>query len=110
MLQVLNDCAARHPHILREPAPLAVFEGYTPTTTEFSLRVLLPDITHGLKVQSDLRVAIYEALRRVHVVGSVGFTAPVPPPAPSEPEPPPLPVDKVAISEPDSEPASENVS
>ena len=49
MLAVLNDCANRHPDILREPAPLAVFEGSTPTTTEYSLRVLLPDITHGLK-------------------------------------------------------------
>jgi len=68
VLAVLNDCASRHPDILREPAPLAVFEGYTLTTTEYSLRVLLPDITHGLKVQSDLRVAIYEALRRAHVI------------------------------------------
>jgi len=72
MLAVLNDCANRHPDILREPAPLAVFEGSTPTTTEYSLRVLLPDITHGLRVQSDLRVAIYEALRRGKVVGSAG--------------------------------------
>jgi len=72
MLAVLNDCANRHPDILREPAPLAVFEGSTPTTTEYSLRVLLPDITHGLRVQSDLRVAIYEALRRSKVVGSAG--------------------------------------
>ena len=70
MLAVLNDCANRHPDILREPAPLAVFEGSTLTTTEYSLRVLLPDITHGLRVQSDLRVAIYEAMRRSKVVGS----------------------------------------
>ena len=76
VLAVLNDCANRHPNILREPAPLAVFEGYTPTSTEYSLRVLLPDITHGLKVQSDLRVAIYEALRRAHIVGSEAFSTP----------------------------------
>jgi potassium-dependent mechanosensitive channel len=76
VLAVLNDCANRHPDILREPAPLAVFEGYTPTTTEYSLRVLLPDITHGLKVQSDLRVAIYEALRRAHIVGSTALAPP----------------------------------
>ena len=75
VLAVLTECANRHPNILREPAPLAVFEGYTPTTTEYSLRVLLPDITHGLKVQSDLRVAIYEALRRSGIVGSGAFPA-----------------------------------
>jgi len=73
VLNVLTDCANRHPNILREPAPLAVFEGYTPTTTEYSLRVLLPDITHGLKVQSDLRVAVYEALRRSGIIGAGGF-------------------------------------
>jgi small-conductance mechanosensitive channel len=67
ILSILTDCAQRHPSILREPAPIAVFEGYTPTTSDFSLRILLPDITHGIKVQSDLRVAIYEALRRAHI-------------------------------------------
>jgi small-conductance mechanosensitive channel len=75
VLAVLSDCANRHPSVLREPAPIAVFEGYTPTTTDFSLRVLLPDITHSLKVQSDLRVAIYETLRRAHIGGSEGFAA-----------------------------------
>jgi small-conductance mechanosensitive channel len=75
VLSVLSECASRHPGVLREPAPIAVFEGYSPTTTDFSLRVVLPDITHSLKVQSDLRVAIYEALQRAHVGGSEGFAA-----------------------------------
>jgi small-conductance mechanosensitive channel len=75
VLAVLSECANRHPSVLREPAPIAVFEGYSPTTTDFSLRVLLPDITHSLKVQSDLRVAIYEALRRAHIGGSEDFAA-----------------------------------
>ncbi|HVX36980.1 MAG TPA: DUF3772 domain-containing protein [Hyphomicrobium sp.] len=75
VLSVLSECANRHPSVMREPAPIAVFEGYSPTTTDFSLRVLLPDITHSLKVQSDLRVAIYEALQRAHIGGSEGFAA-----------------------------------
>lgn len=75
VLAVLSECANRHPNVMREPAPVAVFEGYSPTTTDFSLRVLLPDITHSLRVQSDLRVAIYEALRRAHIGGSEGFAA-----------------------------------
>jgi potassium-dependent mechanosensitive channel len=78
VLTILTDCANRHPNVLREPAPLAVFEGYTPTTTEYSLRVLLPDITHGTGVQSDLRVAVYEALRRSGIVGSEAFPAAAP--------------------------------
>lgn len=75
VLAILSECANRHPSVMREPAPIAVFEGYTPTTTDFSLRVLLPDITHSLKVQSDLRVAIYEALRRTHIGGVENFAS-----------------------------------
>ncbi len=80
VIDVLTECARRHPDILAEPAPLAVFEGFTATTTEFSLRVLLPDINRGLKVQSDLRIAIFEALRDA----MTGHSAPsgLPDPAP----------------------------
>jgi potassium-dependent mechanosensitive channel len=75
VLAVLTECANRHPSILREPAPIAVFEGYTTETTDYSLRVLLPDITHGLRVQSDLRIAVYEALRRSGIVGVTALPA-----------------------------------
>lgn len=63
VLAILADCARRHPDVLKDPAPLAVFEGYTQSATEFSLRVLLGDINKGLRVQSDLRIAVFEALR-----------------------------------------------
>ena len=75
VLAILTECANRHPNILREPAPVAVFDGYTADTTDYSLRVLLPDITHGTRVQSDLRVAVYEALRRSGIVGTTGLPA-----------------------------------
>ncbi|MFN0217914.1 MAG: DUF3772 domain-containing protein [Hyphomicrobium sp.] len=67
VLEVLSSCAERHPEILREPAPLAVFEGYTSTSTDYSLRVLLPNIHRGLKVQSDLRIAVFDALRAARI-------------------------------------------
>ncbi len=67
VIEVMTKCAERHAEILREPPPLAVFEGYTPTTTEYSLRVLLPDIQRGLRVQSDLRIAIFEALKAARI-------------------------------------------
>ena len=67
VLAVLMECARRHPDILSDPAPLAVFEGYTSSATEFTLRVLLPDIHRGLKLQSDLRIAVFEALRAAHI-------------------------------------------
>ncbi len=77
VLAILTECANRHPDILREPAPLAVFDGYSPIATEYTLRILLPDISKGLKVQSDLRVAIYEALRRSGIVGSSSQPTPI---------------------------------
>lgn len=75
VLAILAECAGRHPNVLREPAPVAVFEGYNEDTTDFSLRILLPDISHGLTVQSDLRVAIFEALRRADIGGAKDFVA-----------------------------------
>ncbi len=67
VIAIMADCARRHPDILAEPAPLAVFEGYTSSATDFSLRVLLPDINRGLRVQSDLRIAVFEALRAASI-------------------------------------------
>lgn len=63
VIDILLQCAKDNPQVLAEPAPIAVFEGYSTTTTDFSLRVLLGDITRGLKVQSDLRIAVFEALK-----------------------------------------------
>ena len=77
VIAILNDCAKRHKDVLREPEPLAVFEGYSNTATEYSLRVLLSDIHKGLRVQSDLRIAVFEALRSasIDVPGSVAAPA-----------------------------------
>ncbi|WP_414463284.1 mechanosensitive ion channel family protein [Hyphomicrobium sp. DY-1] len=98
VLPILNECAARHPTILREPAPLATFDGYTPTTTEYTLRIMLPDITHSLKVQSDLRIAVYEAFRKAGIVSRQAFAPPaaVSPPPPPDPVPPPVPASAAA--------------
>jgi len=63
VLAILSECARAHPKVLTEPAPVAVFEGYTQTATEYSLRAFLGNISSGVKVQSDLRVAVFEALR-----------------------------------------------
>jgi potassium efflux system protein len=76
VIAVLTECANRHPNVLREPAPIATFDGYTPLSTEYTLRVLLPDITASLRVQSDLRIAIYEAFRRSGVVSREAFAPP----------------------------------
>lgn len=67
VLAILTDCARRHPDIMPEAKPVAVFEGYSSTATDYTLRVLLPDITRGLKVQSDLRIEVFEAMKRDNI-------------------------------------------
>lgn len=91
VLSILGECASRHPTVLREPAPLATFDGYAATSTDYTLRVLVPDITHSLKVQSDLRIAVYEALRRSGIVSREAFAPPAAVAPPSDPEPAPAP-------------------
>lgn len=83
VLALLAECARKHPDVMAEPAPLAVFEGYTKDATEYSLRVLLGDITRGLRVQSDLRIATLEALRqhRIDLPGAPAAPASAPAPA-----------------------------
>lgn len=83
VLALLAECAHKHPDVMAEPAPLAVFEGYTKDATEYSLRVLLGDITRGLRVQSDLRIATLEALRqhRIDLPGAPAAPSPAAAPA-----------------------------
>lgn len=63
IIAILHRIAEDHPDVLREPAPIALFEGYTATATEYSLRFYLPDIGKGLRIRSDIRVAVYRAFR-----------------------------------------------
>jgi small-conductance mechanosensitive channel len=74
---ILESVANKQPDVLKQPAPMAVFDGYTLTGTEFSLRMFLPDINRGLRIQSETRMAVYEALRSA---GIKTFTTPPPPP------------------------------
>ena len=67
VIQVLADCARRHPEVLKDPSPSAVFDGYSQAATEFSLRAVLADIAKGTAVESDLRIAVYEALRTAQI-------------------------------------------
>lgn len=89
---ILMNCADANRHVLREPKPQAVFEGFNASTTEYSLRVLLPDISHATQVQSDLRIAIFEELRSHAIAATI--TSNQPPPeavtAPTPTLPPPL--------------------
>jgi small-conductance mechanosensitive channel len=63
VMQILRSCADNHPLILKTPEPKAVFEGFGPTSLEFSLRFLLGDLNRSIDVQSEMRASIFKALR-----------------------------------------------
>ena len=53
--------------MLRTPAPARVFENFGDSALMFNLRVSLPDIAKAGGVQSDLRIAIFKALRAANI-------------------------------------------
>jgi small-conductance mechanosensitive channel len=63
VIAILLKCAQEHPQVLNTPAPSAVMEGFGDSALLFNLRVSLPDVGIHVAVQSDLRVAIFKALR-----------------------------------------------
>ena len=63
VIAILKKCAEDHPQVLRTPAPGATLEGFGDSALLFNLRISLPDIDKAVGVQSDLRVAIFKAMR-----------------------------------------------
>jgi len=63
VLAILKKCAEDHPQVLTTPPPTAALEGFGDSALMFNLRVSLPDIDKAYAVQSDLRVAMFKALR-----------------------------------------------
>jgi potassium-dependent mechanosensitive channel len=67
VIGILRKCADEHPDVLRFPEPGAVFEDFAASALMFNLRVSLPDIGKAVAVQSDLRTAIFKALRAADI-------------------------------------------
>lgn len=63
VIDILTQSAKHHAEVLKDPPPMAVFDGYSQAATEFSLRAFLADINRSASVQSELRIAVFEALR-----------------------------------------------
>src|SRR6478672_5976593 len=67
VIGILRKCAEEHPDVLRFPEPSAVFEEFADSALMFNLRISLPDISKAVGVQSDLRSAIFKALRAADI-------------------------------------------
>jgi small-conductance mechanosensitive channel len=63
VLDILRACANAHPEVLRVPAPSAFLESFGNSALVFVLSITVADLSKSVGVQSDLRVAIFKALR-----------------------------------------------
>lgn len=55
---ILLECAAKHPTVLKNPAPMVLFKDFGSSSLDFELRCYVHDIRKGWTVPSDLRYAI----------------------------------------------------
>lgn len=68
VIEILTDCADRHGLVIKDPAPLAVFDDFGASSLDFRLLYWLElnDKTNSLTVASDLRIMID---KRLHECG-----------------------------------------
>ena len=62
MLDLLLRVAGEHEQVLKDPEPMALFTGFGDSSLDFELRVWADSRNMLVQIQSDLSVAIHEAL------------------------------------------------
>jgi potassium-dependent mechanosensitive channel len=69
IIDILNEAAARHGLILKNPEPIAVFSNFSANSLDFTLLfwIELNDKTNGLVVDSDLRIIIEKKLTEIGI-------------------------------------------
>jgi potassium efflux system protein len=72
VIEILLGVAHDHPEVTQDPEPAALFKGFGDSSLDFELRVWIADFNKGLRVSSELRVAINGAL------GEAGIEIPFP--------------------------------
>jgi small-conductance mechanosensitive channel len=72
VLETLDTAARRHPQALAAPAPVALFRGFGESALDFTLWFWVGDVDSWMQVQSDVALAIHDALREA------GIEIPVP--------------------------------
>ncbi len=63
VIEILRKIGRDSPNTLAYPEPVVVFEAFGDSALEFSLRVYLRDIGTSLDIQTELRLAMFEALK-----------------------------------------------
>ena len=60
---ILLECAAKDTHVIKNPAPVVIFQNFGNSSLDFQLRCFLSDVDYFLSTKSDLRFAIDKAFR-----------------------------------------------
>jgi potassium-dependent mechanosensitive channel len=63
----LLKVADAHEHVLKDPAPVAIFRGFGDSSLDFELRCVLEDVEGTIKVTSDLCFEIDKAFRKADI-------------------------------------------
>jgi len=67
VFDLLLGVARRHPLVLADPAPAALFTGFGESALRFELRVWTDRFNQATQTQSDLAVSVYGALREAGI-------------------------------------------
>jgi potassium efflux system protein len=62
--EILTEIAQAMPGLLAQPAPMAVFAGFGPSSLDFELRVFLHDVNASVTTRSEINHAIAERFAR----------------------------------------------
>ena len=67
VMKILKKCAADHPLTLRYPEPVVVWNDFGASSLDFDVRAFLPDISKTIIVRTELRLAIFKALKEANI-------------------------------------------
>lgn len=67
VIALLKEVAKDHPSILNYPAPFIYFGAFADSSLNFELRGFIRDVSTGLGVRSELRIAIYKKFKEAGI-------------------------------------------
>jgi potassium efflux system protein len=67
VMAILQDVGQSHPMVMRNPEPLVIFANFGESSLDFELRVHIGDVGNGLRVRTDLRLAIFDRFKEAGV-------------------------------------------
>ncbi len=65
--EILLKCAVDHERVIESPAPRVIFMDFGASSLDFQLRVFIDDIGYVTVVSSDLRFAVFAALKQAGI-------------------------------------------